>query len=235
MKFLSLFFLSLFFINVSFTQNSKENTTIIYKINTNNNLEDLDMEISVKNRIKAINNASDLIECKLHFNVNESVFYQVKKMSLNNDQSYRLASIVIRGLYYSNIKDSIKILNKNFSDVNFNVVIPFNKLKWQITNDTKEIGGYKCFKANTIESKSNIVAWFTNQIPVPFGPNGIDGLPGLILETTINEKLTFYATQIKYNETEVKFLEKPKANKTITEEDFLKMASNKMTDFFNEN
>ncbi|QRM88780.1 GLPGLI family protein [Lacinutrix sp. WUR7] len=235
MNFSNLFFLILFFVNVSFAQNSKKTSTIIYKISTNNNVEDLDLETSIKNRIKAINKASDLIECKLHFNVNESVFYQEKKMSLNNDQSYKLASIVIRGLYYSNIKDSLKILNKNFSDVNFNVIIPFNKHRWQITNETKEIGGYKCFKANKIVSKSNIIAWFTNQIPVPFGPNGIDGLPGLILETTINEKLTFYATQINFNETEVKFLEKPKANKTITEEDFLKMASNKMADFFNEN
>lgn len=63
--------------------------------------------------------------------------------------------------------------------------------KWKITGDSKEISGYKCFKATRDDlsldldrnnRKYSVVAWFCPELPFPFGPIKYGGLPGLILE-----------------------------------------------------
>lgn len=65
-----------------------------------------------------------------------------------------------------------------------------NDLVWQITDEEKEIAGYKVRKA-TADSygdkgfefyKGKVIAWFTTDIPIPTGPQRYYGLPGLIVE-----------------------------------------------------
>jgi len=58
----------------------------------------------------------------------------------------------------------------------------YNSFKWDVTNDTKVIAGYKCNKATTSFRGREWIAWFTPEIPVSFGPWKLHGLPGLILE-----------------------------------------------------
>jgi GLPGLI family protein len=61
---------------------------------------------------------------------------------------------------------------------------------WTLTNDTKTIDGYECYKATTLyivnnskgEFRHPVTAWYCPQLPYSFGPAGYGGLPGLILE-----------------------------------------------------
>ncbi|WP_297971802.1 GLPGLI family protein [uncultured Capnocytophaga sp.] len=65
-----------------------------------------------------------------------------------------------------------------------------NDLVWQITDEEKEIAGYKVRKATTDSYgdkgfefyKRKAIAWFTTDIPIPTGPERYYGLPGLIVE-----------------------------------------------------
>ena len=65
-----------------------------------------------------------------------------------------------------------------------------NDLVWQITDEEKEIAGYKVRKATTDSYgdkgfefyKGKAIAWFTTDIPIPTGPERYYGLPGLIVE-----------------------------------------------------
>ncbi len=55
-------------------------------------------------------------------------------------------------------------------------------LKWQITDDTCCVLGYVCNKATTSFAGRDYIAWFSPDIPIPYGPYKFGGLPGLILK-----------------------------------------------------
>jgi GLPGLI family protein len=56
-------------------------------------------------------------------------------------------------------------------------------IEWTIDKKvTKKIQNYKCYKAITNFRGRNYVAFFSEDIPIPFGPFKFKGLPGLILE-----------------------------------------------------
>ncbi len=78
-----------------------------------------------------------------------------------------------------------------------------NNSKWMSAlPDSKKIGDYICYKATTIvenhrKIKSEIVVWFTPEIPFQYGPKNYGGLPGLIL--ALQERgHYFYAKKINH-------------------------------------
>lgn len=62
------------------------------------------------------------------------------------------------------------------------------KWNWKLLGETKKIGKFNCQSASIRFRQRNYIAWFTTEIPVPFGPNKFKGLPGLILEIYDDEK-----------------------------------------------
>ncbi|MCI4666846.1 MAG: GLPGLI family protein [Bacteroidia bacterium] len=54
--------------------------------------------------------------------------------------------------------------------------------KWKLLNGIKKIGKFTCHKAETSFRGRTYTAWYTKDIPVPYGPWKFNGLPGLILE-----------------------------------------------------
>ena len=85
------------------------------------------------------------------------------------------------------------------------------EIDWKIVNNSKEINGYECFKAEVIlkadkmhTKDRQVTAWFTNKIPVSHGPRGFAGLPGLILELQVDD-IDFVANKITFkNKDDVK-------------------------------
>ncbi len=54
--------------------------------------------------------------------------------------------------------------------------------QWKITENTRVIAGYKCRKAVYEKNDSTkLYAWYCIEIVPSFGPEGFDGLPGMIL------------------------------------------------------
>lgn len=89
-----------------------------------------------------------------------------------------------------------------FYDVNmknfFLVKDNYKEFTWEITQDTKTIAGLSCIKATTSFRGRDWVAWFAPEVPLPFGPWKLHGLPGLILEAhDATNKYTMKAVKIE--------------------------------------
>lgn len=93
--------------------------------------------------------------------------------------------------------------------------------KWTITNKSKKIGKFMCFKALSNCKACTLFkeVWFAPELNSPFGPIGLGGLPGLIIEAK-NKLSTITLNSISYNAKES--IKKPKKGKLMTRADFLK-------------
>jgi len=72
------------------------------------------------------------------------------------------------------------------------------KIKWKVTDETRDIAGYSCRRANGLMMDSiYVVAFFATQIPVSGGPESFAGLPGMILEVALpHENVIWRATKV---------------------------------------
>lgn len=160
------------------------------------------------------------INYKLVFSEHKSIFKPIVK---NNEEKMILTTQKEGGVYY---KDSVSnYFNTIRRSETFDVQLA--EIKWEITSDSKEILGYKCFKAignkidiDSSESTSKIEAWFTEEINLSHGPMGINGLPGLVLEAHFDH-YHFYATEIKFESH--KEISKPIEGKSIDENQYIKL------------
>jgi len=99
--------------------------------------------------------------------------------------------------------------------------------KWKIHNEIRQVAGYLCMKAVTQDTikDQEITAWFTTEIPISTGPEGLGGLPGLILMVEVNDgTMVLEATEIKPMTDEIERPKKMKGKKMSFEEynEFLK-------------
>jgi GLPGLI family protein len=127
--------------------------------------------------------------------------------------------------------------NNDVYEINSDGVITketIDKDYWQITNETKKVDKYTCFKAfhviNFLTRKGDktsriITAWFSPSLPYSFGPKNYNGLPGLILEL-VDRKTTFIATSIELSKKAIE-IKLPKG-KTITKEEYDKKLKSQM-------
>src|SRR5690554_1272786 len=58
----------------------------------------------------------------------------------------------------------------------------FPEISWQITGKQKLIQDFTCYEAQGNFGGRDYTAWFTKEIPTPYGPWKFHGLPGLIVE-----------------------------------------------------
>lgn len=58
---------------------------------------------------------------------------------------------------------------------------------WQLNDATKEIAGFTCKSATTVFRGRTYTCWYTSEIPLPYGPWKLAGLPGLVLEASSSD------------------------------------------------
>jgi len=151
----------------------------------------------VKFPSKNINNKFK--EANLIFNDSISVFRHSTKRRDDAGVSQKNDGISIKFDYgdeqgqqvYRNYNKKTIILrfpkSSLFSD--FVVKDTWQPINWEIVNKFKKIGKYKCQKAVGYFRGRTYTAWFTEEIPLPYGPWKLFGLPGLILEAEDSEKM----------------------------------------------
>ncbi len=173
------------------------------------------------------------VEYKLEISGKTSIFQTIKKMPLGNQFSNPIQKTKDKTVFYV---DSIVFIEEiNAFDEYYLIIENSNQINWILTNEIKIIHGYKCYKASYTKSGTNpvnVVAWYAPKLPYQFGPNGYNGLPGLILKVIQNEKFIYLVSSINWDEDI--FVIKPTTGIKITREDFnnkVKQALNKMQSY----
>lgn len=123
---------------------------------------------------------------------------------------------------YSNYGTQQYIATKNIFEKTYLFNDAPANIRWKIKDDFREIAGFNCRRATAMLFDSVfVVAFYTDQITLPGGPEGFNGLPGTILGLIINRlHTTWYATKVDMENTTV--LTAPTKGTPVTRESVAK-------------
>lgn len=150
--------------------------------------------------------AIDIQRFELLFSKETSVFRQIDVLQSDlNPDDIRLFKKFYANNFSVNLKQNI-IYEQFELDNQLFLIKQENIPNWELTNETKIIDNYLCYKATTYEEiirdgkiiKAPIIAWYCPEIPFQFGPKNYHGLPGLILE--LHDRICiFYVSDFNLN------------------------------------
>ena len=146
---------------------------------------------------------------RLVFNDSMSGYYAVygpKQDPLKKSGEY--GNIIYKGhaaiynkntnLFYGSYHGHYKTRNKKYI-----VYYPPREREWTYSEGSKKILGYDCKKAYWVNEyfimnndrqiwfSDSTVAWYAEELKLPFGPSGYIGLPGVVLEVTDQQHRSF--------------------------------------------
>ena len=122
----------------------------------------------------------------LRFTADESCFTHDETAATSEDDGWAWRKddyLIHRDLQHMRRTDWLEMLDRTYL-VEDDLEFP----KWKIRSEIKDIEGYVCMSAETWDTikHQHIIAWFTDEIPLPIGPEMVGGLPGAILEIEVN-------------------------------------------------
>jgi GLPGLI family protein len=240
-KFKLIVLISFFYFTQVFSQ--VEYVKITYNKKSTTELKKTDKKETYASKIlKETREAMKSLEYTLTFNNKESFFKEVPVMSLDNGNSMSLLLSRLlgetSGSFYVDRKSG-----KTFHQIEFEsdlYLVEFNKINdWKLTQEQKKIGSYNCYKATKNETYLNssgdqityeIIAWYTPELPYPYGPTKYNGLPGLILEL-VNRQACIYAHIIKLNPKRKEEIKKPDMGLEVTKIEYDSIVGGLAKDF----
>jgi len=187
----------------------------------------------------------------LTFNKEEAIFKEDDKLDAISGATDTWGKNFTPGSQYKNIKTNSLVQQQEFYGKQFLVKDDLLKIDWKMGTETKQIGNYTCFKAtasipsadlswfnfswddlraeqNTAEIQmTEIVAWYSPQIPVSQGPMEYTGLPGLILEVSVGNT-TMLCSEIIMNPKDKIKIEAPDKGKVVAKLEYKEIITGKM-------
>lgn len=117
---------------------------------------------------------------------------------------------------YTDFTSETTVAAKQVFDESFLIQDSLRKYQWHLTKDTRKIAGFECRRAFTVIMDSVfVVAFYTDEIVSPGGPESFQGLPGMILGVVIPRLYTnWYATNVQLEEVKETAITPPKKGKT---------------------
>ncbi len=125
--------------------------------------------------------------------------------------------------YYKNFSTHKAVDKRELADDIYLVEDSIRSLTWKLEEgETKTILGHTCKKATgKTERGSNIIAWYTEDIPVAAGPDQFNSLPGMILGIDANKgEIVFTAVSLD-KKVDAKAIKAPTKGKKVSNTEFL--------------
>lgn len=154
------------------------------------------------------------------------------EMANQHDDGNLRINMIVSGenRIYTDLKTKKVIEQKDFMNRIFLVEKDIPQIDWKMTGNQKEILGYTCYEATKTDTAGLITtAWFTPDIKIEGGPQGLGSLPGMILEADINKGSRIYtAKSIESLKPEEMKIHPPKDGRKISEEEYKKLVAEKL-------
>ena len=218
--------------------------------NKKEKIDKVDEDPELTAMIKEALNKSSQKTFSLTFNKFEAVYEENEQLEQPVAANGMRISMKMSGggKKYINIKEKVSLEEDEIFGKEFLIEESLEQKKWIVSDETKKIGDYTCFKAEFIipvtqkqkddyqeylrkeeikpalfkqkEPTDNVVtAWYTPEIPVSFGPNNYWGLPGLILEINENNSLIL-CSKVVLNPKDKSEIKKPKKGEKVSQKKF---------------
>ena len=144
-----------------------------------------------------------------------SLFKPGREVALDPRIWYR--PVADKNVVYTDFRRGTSITQKPVFEETFLVEDSLLKIKWKLTSDVRNIAGYDCRKAvGILNDTIAIFAFYTDQLMVSGGPEGIHGLPGMILGMGIPRlHATWFATKVEVNGVNTSKIQPEKKGKKV--------------------
>lgn len=207
--------------NVHFVKNGiiefekKSNTYAIIKRNTKD--EDASYIQALVEQYKKNNPQFKTEKSSLYFTENKSLYKWSDNSVPTSNWIAREPFVDLKNTIATNFDTQSSTTQKNVYDDLFLIKDSVRKITWKITDETREIAGYDCRRANAIIMDSiYVVAFYSDKIAVSGGPESFTGLPGMILGVALpHENITWFATKVTETNVPEKDLAPPVKGKTV--------------------
>jgi GLPGLI family protein len=137
---------------------------------------------------------------------------------------------------YCDIKKGLVIEQREFMTRKFLVTSDLSLNNWKLSGQQKMVAGFPCQEATRTEGEKKISAWFAPSIRAASGPGRFAGLPGMVLEVSINNgEVIIIATSVEFTEVDAKTIVSPEEGKKVTWEEFDKIRKEKMKEMGEQN
>ncbi|WP_189702578.1 GLPGLI family protein [Subsaximicrobium wynnwilliamsii] len=189
-------YILLFSVILSFQEGfSQKNKTILVEYQaTKNNFKNTETLIAEKDKAIYI---IDSLLIENEKNTNIATFDEYSNKITVSQKTIKLDAT----RFYMNQNSDIIYFTQKFNEEITIIKDSLSSFNWELQNETKKIDDFTCKKARANFRGSEIIAWYTEDIGLPFGPWKFKGLPGLILEVyNVNDTNIFHwsVTKIKF-------------------------------------
>ncbi|MEZ4856935.1 MAG: GLPGLI family protein [Gelidibacter sp.] len=211
------FLFLLFFVCSSFAQDNIDKSTLVINYTHSIHIEGIPSRTTINSFLLA-NNSFSIYEMDFAGNddfIDEEDNGQVTFLNVRSTKNPKI---------YKEINSkSIYSIERIFTTP-FCVKDNFNVFNWKLSNEFKNILGYKCQKATINYRGRDYIAYFTTKIPFNNGPWKFSGLPGVILEIKSTDNvfiITAFKVKINNSKTKIDNPFETEIGKAISWDEFI--------------
>jgi GLPGLI family protein len=183
-----------------------QNMTVKYQENFNFPKEELDkLPQNIKEQFVSLLNAPIFYSLK---NDGKKSIYQLitintkvttTKNDNDKDKENKITVKIPEQNVYKDFNEELIVIQRDISEKKYLISEKMNSFNWKITKENNKIDKFNCKKATALINGEQIIAWYTEDIPINDGPSEYWGLPGLILRIEAPDRI-YSAIEIKANE-----------------------------------
>lgn len=163
-----------------------------------------------------------VLKSTLKFGNNKTLFTPIVDEDEKRNGWFNLQMANQFNTIYSDFNTGMSTAQKTIFEQTFLLKDTSRKINWKITDETREIAGYTCRRANAIVMDSiYVVAFYTDKILVTGGPESFTGLPGMILEVALpHENVSWIATKVTDTTVPDNEIVPPKKGKAVNKQSY---------------